>query len=51
VTRLGENFALVTYTIHVTAEGSTGKALRSSVWQYEAEGKWRTLFHQGTKSQ
>jgi hypothetical protein len=51
VKSLGEDFALVTYAIYVSAIDGIGKALRSSVWQCEADGKWRLLFHQGTKSQ
>ena len=47
--RLGEDFALATYTLHVRSpDGTTSLSLRSSVWQREADGMWRMLFHQGT---
>ncbi len=49
---LGQAHALVTYTCHITdADGAESTALRSSVWQCEADGMWRMLFHQGTKSE
>ena len=50
--RLGEDFVLATYALHIRApDGTTAKSLRSSVWQHEAEGIWRMLFHQGTAAQ
>ena len=52
VKSLGEDFALVTYTAYViAADGAETKALRSSIWQHEADGSWRMLFHQGTRSE
>jgi hypothetical protein len=52
VKRLGEDAALACYALHVAGSGGTEtKALRSSVWQREPDGKWRLLFHQGTKSE
>lgn len=50
VKRLGEDFALVTYSVQVAGPDGVDKALRSSIWQREADGKWRMLFHQGTTS-
>jgi hypothetical protein len=52
VKELGGDFALVTYSCYVVdTDGVEAKALRSSVWQREADGTWRMLFHQGTKSE
>jgi hypothetical protein len=52
VQELGTDFALVTYACYVAdADGVESKALRSSVWQRDADGAWRMLFHQGTRSE
>jgi hypothetical protein len=52
VKRLGEDASLACYSLYVAGTGGTEtKALRSSVWQREPDGKWRLLFHQGTKSE
>jgi hypothetical protein len=47
---LSDGVALVTYRT-VRRDSSTGKcseALRSSLWVYES-GRWRMVFHQGTR--
>ncbi len=44
---LGEDFALVTYTAYViAADSAETKALRSLIWQCDADGNRRMLFHQ-----
>ena len=46
---LGADVALVTYQIRRTEPGAAPtETLRSSIWQ-RTDGKWRLVFHQGTK--
>lgn len=50
VQRLGEDAALALYELSVVSpDGGETKALRSSVWQRGEDGRWRMLFHQGTR--
>ena len=40
--------ALVSYRSHGTHANATQSALRSSIWIHR-DGRWQTLFHQGTR--
>ena len=48
VVRLGPDAALLTYRIHRHGEPPV-HTLRSSVWRRE-RGRWRMVFHQGTRT-
>jgi hypothetical protein len=46
---LSDGIALVTYrSTRASPDKPTVRSLRSSIWQLEADGCWRMLFHQGT---
>lgn len=46
---LSSDIALVTYRATRTSpDKPVVKSLRSSIWQRDADGKWRMIFHQGT---
>lgn len=48
IVQLGENHMLATYNLSERRGESLRLTLRSTLWKL-VDGKWRMLFHQGTK--